>query len=350
MAMSPPRRKSAMPCATPNACMRVFSAARTMCLCASPRLDEESRIFLSLEYPLGASERSAASKRAPPCHSFARRRMTHPAGGENFRSHPGSTEESRPPLDDGHHGLGPFFGSLPPDVLRELLLPKLDVLSRVLFARAAGACWRAMKDSGLSCRVEKGVVCSLAASGGHLECLRYAHEHGCPWKADTCTYAARQGRLECLRYAHEHSCPWDADTCAQAADNGQLECLRYARNNGCPWDAVTCAWAAGRGHLECLRYAHEHGCPWNADTCTYAARQGHLECLRYARNNGCPWKAVTCAWAAGQGHLECLRYAHEHGCPWDADTCAWAAGQGHLECLRYARNHGCPCPEEYCHL
>ena len=84
--------------------------------------------------------------------------MTHPAGGENFRSHPGSTEESRPPLDDGHHGLGPFFGSLPPDVLRELLLPKLDVLSRVLFARAAGACWRAMKDSGLSCRVEKGVV------------------------------------------------------------------------------------------------------------------------------------------------------------------------------------------------
>ena len=127
-----------MPCATPNACMRVFSAARTMCLCAFPRLDEESRIFLSLEYPLGASERSAASKRAPPCHSFARRRMTHPAGGENFRSHPGSTEESRPPLDDGHHGLGPFFGSLPPDVLREVLLPKLDVLSRVFFARAAG--------------------------------------------------------------------------------------------------------------------------------------------------------------------------------------------------------------------
>ena len=207
-----------MPCATPNACMRVFSAARTMCLCASPRLDEESRIFLSLEYPLGASERSAASKRAPPCHSFARRRMTHPAGGENFRSHPGSTEESRPPLDDGHHGLGPFFGSLPPDVLRELLLPKLDVLSRVLFARAAGACWRAMKDSGLSCRVEKGVVCSLAASGGHLECLRCVREqHGCPWDAVTCAQAAWQGHLECLRYAHEHGCPWDAVTCAWAA-------------------------------------------------------------------------------------------------------------------------------------
>ena len=297
MAMSPPRRKSAMPCATPNACMRVFSAARTMCLCASPRLDEESRIFLSLEYPLGASERSAASKRAPPCHSFARRRMTHPAGGENFRSHPGSTEESRPPLDDGHHGLGPFFGSLPPDVLRELLLPKLDVLSRVLFARAAGACWRAMKDSGLSCRVEKGVVCCLAASGGHLECLRYVREQ-----------------------------------------------------HGCTWDAVTCAQAAWQGHLECLRYAHEHGCTWDAVTCAQAAWQGHLECLRYAHEHGCPWDAVTCAWAAGRGHLECLRYAHEHGCPWKAITCTYAAGRGHLECLRYARNHGCPCPEEYCHL
>ena len=230
-----------MPCATPNACMRVFSAARTMCLCASPRLDEESRIFLSLEYPLGASERSAASKRAPPCHSFARRRMTHPAGGENFRSHPGSTEESRPPLDDGHHGLGPFFGSLPPDVLRELLLPKLDVLSRVLFARAAGACWRAMKDSGLSCRVEKGVVCCLAASGGHLECLRYVRE--------------------------QHCCTWDAVTCAQAAWQGHLECLRYAHEHGCPWKAVSCAWAAGQGHLECLRYARNHGCPCPEEYC-----------------------------------------------------------------------------------
>ena len=32
--------------------------------------------------------------------------------------------------------LGPFLGVLPPDVLKEVLLPKLDHLSRALFARA----------------------------------------------------------------------------------------------------------------------------------------------------------------------------------------------------------------------
>ena len=33
-------------------------------------------------------------------------------------------------------------------------------------------------------------VCSAAAAGGHLECLKYAHEHGCVWNADTCKAAA----------------------------------------------------------------------------------------------------------------------------------------------------------------
>ena len=59
----------------------------------------------------------------------------------------------------GDDGLGPLFGSLPPDVLKQVILPELDLLERGLFALASGACWRAMKDSGLSCRVEKGVVC-----------------------------------------------------------------------------------------------------------------------------------------------------------------------------------------------
>ena len=102
----------------------------------------------------------------------------------------------------GDDGLGPLFGSLPPDVLKQVILPELDLLERGLFALASGACWRAMKDSGLSCRVEKGVVCCLAASGGHLECLRYVREqHSCPWGADTCVEAAAQGHLECLQYS-----------------------------------------------------------------------------------------------------------------------------------------------------
>ena len=80
-------------------------------------------------------------------------------------------------------------------------------------------------------------------------------------------------------------------TCACAAKNGHLDCLRYAHERGCRWDAETCEFAAEKGHLECLKYAHENGCPWNADTCEYAARNGHLEILKYACERGCPGSA-----------------------------------------------------------
>ena len=52
-----------------------------------------------------------------------------------------------------------------------------------------------------------------AASEGHLECLTYAHENGCPWHERTCSYAAEFGHLECLKYAHENGCPWNEETC-----------------------------------------------------------------------------------------------------------------------------------------
>ena len=55
------------------------------------------------------------------------------------------------------------------------------------------------------------LTCSAAAHESHLECLRYAHEHGCPWDEWTC-YCAAYGHLECLRYAHQHGCPWDEKT------------------------------------------------------------------------------------------------------------------------------------------
>jgi hypothetical protein len=49
----------------------------------------------------------------------------------------------------------------------------------------------------------------------------------------------------------------------QAAQNGRLECLKYAHENGCPWDKLTCIYATKSGHLDCLKYAHENGCPGN---------------------------------------------------------------------------------------
>ncbi|ATZ80083.1 ankyrin repeat/DNA polymerase domain-containing protein [Bodo saltans virus] len=164
----------------------------------------------------------------------------------------------------------------------------------------------------------------------------------CFGKCKDCANAASKGHLECLKYLHENGCPLNWTTCAYAAKNGYLECLKYAHENGCPWGLCTCLYAAVNGHLECLKYLHENRCPWDSDTCSRAALNGHLECLKYARENGCPWDEYTCSNAALRGQLECLKYAHENGCPWDEYTCLYAAENGHLECLKYARENGCP--------
>ena len=76
---------------------------------------------------------------------------------------------------------------------------------------------------------------------------------------------------------------------SSAACKGHLEVLKWAREHGCPWEQKTCSYAASSGHLEVLKWARENGCTWDCDTCSVAARGGHLEVLKWAREHGCPW-------------------------------------------------------------
>jgi hypothetical protein len=147
----------------------------------------------------------------------------------------------------------------------------------------------------------KCIDCSMAAKKGHLECLKYAHENGCPWNSDTCSNAAQKGHIECLKYAHENGCKLRSGICSSAAENGHLECLKYVHENGCEWSSDTCRDIAENGQIECLKYAHENGCEWTSDTCADAAFHGHLECLKYAHENGCEWSSDTCYLAARRG-------------------------------------------------
>ena len=58
-----------------------------------------------------------------------------------------------------------------------------------------------------------------------------------------------------ITFCNECKCPNDA------AKNGHLECLKYLHENGCPWDKWSCEFASKNGHLEILKYLHENGCP-----------------------------------------------------------------------------------------
>ena len=79
----------------------------------------------------------------------------------------------------------------------------------------------------------------------------------CPWSRrwnidtysyeDACSNAAKSGHLECLKYAHENGCPWDEDTCSEAT----FKCLKYAHENGCPGSS---------------KYAHLLELDWDSDS------------------------------------------------------------------------------------
>lgn len=51
-------------------------------------------------------------------------------------------------------------------------------------------------------------LCTYAALFGHIHCLKFAYQNGCPMEEMTCSVAAQQGYLDCLVYAHENGCLW----------------------------------------------------------------------------------------------------------------------------------------------
>jgi len=191
-------------------------------------------------------------------------------------------------------------------------------------------------------------ICEIAVFQGHIQCLMFARDIGCPWDVSTTAAAATAGHLDFLVYAHENGCPWDVTTTSSAAMFGNLNCLRYALENGCPWENLICAEAAKHGHLDCLQYLHEHEFPWDSWTCSIAAYRGQLECLKYAHQNGCEWNEWTCCASAAGGFVECLMYAHQNGCLWDALTFSGAFYSKDQKCFQYAWVNGCYCETLTC--
>jgi len=119
-----------------------------------------------------------------------------------------------------------------------------------------------------------------------------------------------------LQWAWAHGYWWNATTCARAAQGGHLEVLKWARLHGCPWHTeLMCRAAAAGGHLAVLQWVREQGCLWGGSAaCSAAARGGHLEVLKWARANGCPlgkdWvRNDTCreALAGGCASRACIR-------------------------------------------
>ena len=85
---------------------------------------------------------------------------------------------------------------------------------------------------------------------GHLEMLQWLRTQAPPgpWEktiafsefayTHDCTIAASNGNLDVLKWLRLQSCGWDAETCYAAAEAGHLEVLQWLRRQTppCPWD------------------------------------------------------------------------------------------------------------------
>lgn len=170
-----------------------------------------------------------------------------------------------------------------------------------------------------------------------------------------CTWAARNGYLKILELAHKSGYQWDKNTFKEASINGHLDCLKYLFNNGCPNDDkrsyindhLTIALTAANGQLECLMFLHENGFDWGGMTLVQAARHGHLNCLIYAHEHGCTGLLTTnvMSQAALNGNLSCLIYAYEHGFILGNDLLYYAGMKDQVDCFIYLYDKGLPFQE-----
>tara|TARA_X000000368_G_scaffold304521_1_gene242859 strand:- start:325 stop:1011 length:687 start_codon:yes stop_codon:yes gene_type:complete len=109
------------------------------------------------------------------------------------------------------------------------------------------------------------VMVRCAAAVGALPSLRWIHqqERHLPYTHDACYYAAKHGHVHVLewlgRTAHAHP---TSSTAKVAATNGHLECLKWAVEHGCdlPEHILSvCACAAAHGHTDVLVWMVERG-------------------------------------------------------------------------------------------
>ncbi|CAL6327105.1 unnamed protein product [Bathycoccus prasinos] len=148
--------------------------------------------------------------------------------------------------------------------------------------------------------------CLRVAETNKLELLKWAREEKkCEWDKRTTRGAAEQGNLEMVKYCVANKCPLNLWACARAASGGHLEILKYLREEvKAPWDSRMATFAARKGHLHILKYLFESNYNQFQYACEDAAMNGHLDCLKYLRET-----------AKAHWHSGAIRKAHENNHP-----------------------------------
>ncbi len=206
-------------------------------------------------------------------------------------------------------------------VMSDLLLPHID--KDALFAFALTFTGARETVFALLLRNKETMKTTFKSMTSSVPLIEWAVSCGCKYDNFSFWKPAKDGNLSVIQLLHKKKgCPVFCEfSYTLAAEGGHLECLKYMHENGCKWDnwsVMSSTRAARNGHLKCLQYMHENGCYMDSRTCSVAAYYGHLDILEWAYaskfltrfNSG----GDTCCYAAEGGHLDCLKFAYEKRC------------------------------------
>jgi hypothetical protein len=145
-----------------------------------------------------------------------------------------------------------------------------------------------------ACLIKLGIRCIYPTCleiliQGNSRLLQWAYtlgKTGSPWSQEESIIANKGGWTYYMKRSDKGFLSWDQLATSLAAAYGHLECLKFLHEQGCPWDERTVLNATRNGHLECLKYLHEQGCPYYGIIAGYVAKNGHQECIEYLRKLG----------------------------------------------------------------
>ena len=178
--------------------------------------------------------------------------------------------------------------------------------------------------------MDQAWFCWQVTTTNKLEFLKWAREvKHCEWDEWSINQAAFKGNLEMLKYCFSNECPCDEEkSCTLAAKGGHLDCLRLLFDKVKPsrdTEKEVAIKAAGKGHTDIVKYlVEERKISGEVKSeCVYTAAKidGHLNCLQYlveeAKVPLDNWRYI--ASARYLKHHDCLNYLLEKGSPEPTD-------------------------------
>jgi hypothetical protein len=234
-----------------------------------------------------------------------------------------------------------------------------------------------------------------------------------PWHKYVTLYCAKFGHLKCLQFAHENGCPWASDTIYEAILSDNFDCFEYALNNDAPVKDKHINFAARMSNMVYIKTLLDRGYGTTPATLIAAIESDNINCVKYLVRNeyetldNCSSNPVMLDIAVDDRALKTIKYLikeenyivteahfndlahdtcindkyrkqvmdeivqivtylHQSGgwryeeieqgdnepekkiyraidkCPWSATTTLYAAKQGNYELLKYLHESGCP--------